>query len=301
MSFLPGTDLLAVTERGGALKLRNQVTGEISEVSGTPEVRHEGQGGMHDIIAGPDFPEDRQIYLSWVRSHGQDAQGVVGRATLDLEEQVLRDLEVLWEQSPAPGSGHFSLRLLIQDEHLFITSGDRQGGAEGAVLRLPLDGDSAPERWTTGSRNILGIDEDSEGRIWITEMGPRGGDELNLLIPGEDYGWPEVSMGSHYDGTPIPDHAPGDGFHPPAAHWNPSISPANLLIYSGELAEDWRDSALIGGLSGEKILRVALGEPAEVLEEWDMGERIRALAEAPDGSIWVLEDGDGGRLYQWFP
>lgn len=303
ISFLSG-DLLAVTERGGAVKLRDQSTGAVTELSGVPEVVHQGQGGMHDLIPGP----DGTVYLSWVRPHEQGAQGVVGRANLNLEENALENLEVIWEQTPAAGNGHFSLRLLIQDGHLFVTSGDRQLGAPaqdhgnnlGSVLRLTLDGDPAPgnpwgdERWTMGNRNILGIDADAAGRIWITEMGPRGGDELNLVLAGENYGWPEASMGSHYDGTPIPDHTAGDGFRAPEVFWNPSISPGNLLIRAD-------GDALIGGLSGERIVRVSLGEPAEILEEWDTGERIRALAEAPDGSVWVLEDGSGGRLYQWRP
>ncbi|MDO5513252.1 PQQ-dependent sugar dehydrogenase, partial [Corynebacterium sp.] len=275
MSFLPGTDHLLVSERRGALQLRDQLTGDVHEISGVPEVHAQGQAGMHDVIPGPTFEQDGMIYLSWVRPHADGAQGVVGRGVLDVDNHRLSDLEEIWEQTPAAGNGHFSLRLLIQDDHLFVTSGDRQemDPAQendtnlGSVLRLTLDGEPAPgnpwgtEQWTMGHRNPLGIAEDARGRIWVSEMGPQGGDELNLLVEGDNYGWPAASMGVHYSGAPIPDHTPGDGFHGPAASWVPAISPGNLLIYSGELFDTWADSALIGGLSGETIVRVELGEP----------------------------------------
>lgn len=249
-------------------------------------------------------------------------QGVVGRAALDLEAAELSDVEVLWEQSPEAGDGHFSLRMLLHDDHLFLTSGDRQVLTPaqemdtnlGKVLRLTLDGEPAPgnpwedeggvaaQFWTIGHRNPLGIAADSSGQVWVSEMGPAGGDELNLLEPGENYGWPEVSMGEHYDGRSIPDHEEGDGYAMPAAWWVPAISPANLLISSGDLFTGWQDSALLGGLSGETLVRVELdGEQATIADDWDLGERIRAVDEAPDGAIWLLEDGSGGRLLELRP
>ncbi|QGU04200.1 PQQ-dependent sugar dehydrogenase [Corynebacterium comes] len=322
MSFLPGTDHLLVSERGGSLQLRDQRTGEVTQVSGMPDVHHAGQAGMHDIILGPDFETDGTVYLSWVRDHDLGAQGVVGRGTLDPDTAALTDLDVIWEQTPTSGDGHFSLRMLIRDAHLFVTSGDRQkfGPAQeketnlGAVVRLTLDGEPAPanpwaeeggvaaELWTIGHRNPLGIAEDEEGNLWVSEMGPRGGDELNLLVEGQNYGWPEASMGVHYDGSPIPDHASGDGFQAPAEYWVPSISPGSLMIYRGELFEGWQGNAFIGGLSGERLVRVQIdGTRADAVEQWDMGERIRAVAEAPDGALWVLEDGNRGRLLELRP
>lgn len=326
MAFLPGTDHLLVTERGGGLKLRNQETGEVREVSGAPEVHHSGQAGMHDVIPGPTFADDGTVYLSWVRDHPRGAQGVVGRGTLDVGTRKLTDLDVIWGQTPAAGDGHLALRLLIQGDHLYVTSGDRQEFTPaqdtadnlGAVVRLTLDGAPAPgnpwagdqdadggaaaELWTIGHRNPLGIAEDATGGIWVSEMGPRHGDELNLLAEGGNYGWPEASMGDHYNGETIPDHADGDGFIPPAAHWVPAISPGNLMIYRGTLFDGWSNSALLGGLSGRNIVRVELdGETATVVGEWDMGARIRAIDEAPDGSLWLLEDGAGGRLRELRP
>lgn len=322
MAFLPGTDHLLISERVGALQLRDQGTGEVREVSGVPEVHHAGQAGMHDVVPGPDFEETGEIYLSWVRPHEEGSQGVLGRATLDTETATLSDVEVLWEQTPAPGDGHYSLRLLVDGEHLFVTSGDRQlmDPAQrsdtnlGKVLRLTLDGEPAPDNplaaeggmaaefWTTGHRNPLGIARDAEGTIWVSEMGPAGGDELNALSAGENYGWPEASMGEHYDGASIPDHTEGDDFHAPAEYWVPAISPGSLAVYDGELFAGWRDSALLGGLSGQALVRVELeGTDARQAARWDMGERIRAVDVAPDGAIWLLEDGTGGRLLELRP
>lgn len=316
MSFLPDTPYLLLTERGGQLQLLDRERGGVRQVSGAPKVLASGQGGLHDVIPGPTFGTDGGIYLSWVREHPRGAQGVVGRATLDPGNASLRDLEVIWEQTPTSGNGHFSLRMLSHEGFLYLTSGDRQKMAPaqelednlGATLRLTLDGEPAPgnpwdsELWTIGHRNPLGIAADGNGDLWVSEMGPRGGDELNLLEAGENYGWPEASMGVHYDGAPIPDHTPGDGFRAPAESWVPSLSPGNLLIYQGDLFPGWRDTALVGGLSGQKLVRVLLDAPeAEVTAEWDAGARVRALAEAPDGAIWLLEDGPGGRLLELRP
>lgn len=322
MTFLPGSEHLLISQRGGELLLRDQASGDVVEVAGVPPVDDGGQGGLHDVAPGATYADDGSVYLSWVRDHPEGAQGVVGRGTLDADRAELTDLEVIWEQDPAAGNGHFALRLLVRDDHLFVTSGDRQEQTPaqdtssnlGGVVRLTPDGDPAPgnpwagddgaaaELWTIGHRNPLGIAEDSQGRIWVSEMGPRHGDELNLLSEGGNYGWPAASMGRHYDGRDIPEHRDGDGFVPPAAYWVPAISPGSLLIYGGDRFDGWSGSALVGGLSGQSLVRVELrDETATVVQEWDMGERVRALAEAPDGAIWVLEDGPGGRLLELTP
>lgn len=311
LEFLPSADALLVTERTGALKLRDQDSGEVEEVSGTPEVVDAGQGGLHDVIASPTFDEDQTIYLSWVRSAENGTQGVVGRAQLDTDQASLENLEVIWEQDPAPGDGHFALRMLILEDLLYVTSGDRQelepaqdtGTNLGTIVRLTLDGGPAPDNpfegdgetaeefWTTGHRNPLGIAADSEDNLWSSEMGPEGGDELNLILQGANYGWPEASMGVHYSGEEIPDHSEEDDFEAPKASWVPAISPGNLMIYQGELFTEWQDSAFLGGLSGENLVRVELdGENAEPVQEWDFGDRIREVEEAPDGAVWIATD-----------
>ena len=222
------------------------------------------------------------------------------------------------------GDGHFSHRLAFSPdgEHLFVSSGDRQLGDPaqdttntlGTIVRLTLDGEpaagnpladeggAAAEIWSWGHRNPLGLEFASDGTLWSSEMGPEGGDELNLIEAGANYGWPEASNGSDYGGGEIPDHADGDGYVAPARSWTPSISPGSLLVYGGDLFEDWQGDAFLGALSGEALVRVDLeGQSSGDAEVFDMGQRIRAVEEGPDGAIWLLEDEGSGRLLRLTP
>jgi glucose/arabinose dehydrogenase len=158
------------------------------------------------------------------------------------------------------------------------------------------------ETWSTGHRNPLGLAFAPDGRLWETEMGPRGGDEVNLILPGRNYGWPRASNGSNYDGVDIPDHRPGDGFEPPKVFWNPSISPAGLIIYTGGLFPQWKGDALFGALSGKALVHVRIrGDQASKADEWDMGHRIRAVGQGQKGEVYLLEDGPGARLLRLTP
>lgn len=158
------------------------------------------------------------------------------------------------------------------------------------------------ETWTSGHRNPLGLAFAPDGRLWETEMGPKGGDELNLIVEGRNYGYPRVSNGTNYNGVEIPDHRAGDGFEAPKAWWNPVISPADLLIYSGTLFPDWKGDALIPGLSGKALVHVQIrGDRATKSEQWDMGKRIRAVDQGPGGEVYLLEDGPGARLLKLTP
>jgi len=158
------------------------------------------------------------------------------------------------------------------------------------------------ETWTVGHRNPLGLAFAPDGRLWEMEMGPKGGDELNLIRPGLNYGYPRVSNGDNYNGVPIADHQPGDGFEPPKVFWNPVISPGDLLIYSGDLFPQWKGDALIPGLSGEALIRVDInGDKASKADQWPMGHRIRAVDQGPRGEVYLLEDGPGGRLLRLEP
>ena len=236
----------------------------------------------------------------------------------------LRSIEALYRATPlVDGDGHFSGRIAFSPDgqYLFFTAGDRQkftpaqdkDASLGKVLRLTPDGKPAagnplaaqgflPEVWSYGHRNLLGIAFDAQGNLWEQEMGPQGGDELNLILPGRNYGWPNVSNGSHYDGRDIPDHAPGDGYEAPKVWWNPVISPGGLMIYSGKLFPQWAGDAFIGGLSSQSLVRVDLnGTQATKGDQWPMGARIRDVAEGPDGAIWVIEDGAKGRLLKLTP
>lgn len=324
MTFLPDGSLL-VTERGGTLKLRTP-SGEVSDIAGTPEVAAAGQGGLGDVVLSPTFATDQTIYLSWAeRGDAGTAGAAVGTAVLDAAGRRLSDLTVIWRQSPkVSGTGHFGHRLAFSSDgrYLFLTSGERQkmqpaqdlGTNLGKVLRLNPDGTPASgnpfadrggvssEIWSYGHRNPLGIAFDPAGNLWSSEMGPRGGDEVNLILEGRNYGWPEVSNGSHYSGEEIPDHGAGDGFEAPKVWWNPSISPGSLMIYTGTAFPQWRGDAFIGALSGQALIRVDLDAPsADKGNQWDFGARIREVEQGPDGAIWLLTDGSGGRLLRLTP
>ena len=325
MTFLPDGGLL-VSERSGRLHLRGE-DGRTVEVGGVPEVVHDGQGGLGDVVASPGFASDRRVYLSWVEAGAGGTGAVVGRARLTgtPEAPELADLAVLWRQQPkTSGSGHFGHRLAFSPDgaYLFVSSGERQkfdpaqdlGTNLGKIVRLDPDGSPAAgnpwadrggvtaEVWSLGHRNPLGLAFDAAGNLWSTEMGPQGGDELNLVEAGSNYGWPLASNGSHYGGADIPDHRDGDGFAPPAVFWNPSISPGSLIIYTGDAFPQWQGDAFIGALSGEALVRVDLsGTTAAEGDTWPMGQRIREVEQAPDGSIWLLEDTPGGRLLRLAP
>lgn len=186
--------------------------------------------------------------------------------------------------------------------------------ALGKIIRLNDDGtvpqgnpwqdkgELARSFWTTGHRNLLGIGFDSDGRLWSHEMGPRHGDELNLIIAGKNYGWPLVSNGDHYSGAEIPDHDSDPSFEAPKEFWVPSIAPSGLVIYDGEMFPDWKGDAFIGGLVSEALIHVDLeGETAGEVERFAWGKRIREVGQGPDGALYVLEDRRGGRLLRLTP
>ena len=163
-------------------------------------------------------------------------------------------------------------------------------------------GEIARQFWTVGHRNMLGIAFDADGRLWVHEMGPRHGDELNIILAGQNYGWPLVSNGDHYSGKPIPDHDTRPEFEAPRTFWVPSIAPSGLVIYDGDMFADWKGSAIIGGLVSRALIRVDLkGDTAKEAERFKWGERIREVEQGPEGALYVLEDGSGGRLLKLTP
>ena len=324
MTFLPDGRLL-VTEKGGALVL--VADGErVGTIDGVPSVEPAGQGGLGDVVLHPDFAENGLVYLSYVEREGGLSGAVVDRFRLDLTDTggTLSEGTRVWDQEPkVSGNGHYSHRVAFgPDGMMFVTSGDRQKmvpaqettGNLGKIVRLNDDG-SVPEgnpfaaeggvaeqHWTTGHRNPLGIDFDGEGRLWAHEMGPRGGDELNLIEAGTNYGWPLASDGRHYSGAPIPDHAERPEFNGPEESWVPSISPAGFVIYDGDVFADWRGDGIIGGLSSQAVIRVDIeGASASEAERYSWDARIREIEQGPDGYVWVLEDGEDGRLVRLEP
>jgi glucose/arabinose dehydrogenase len=322
MTFLPDGRLLVTEKRGRLLVVTQQ--GEISRpVEDVPNVDYRGQGGLGDVVLHPDFANNKLVYLSYAESGtGKTRGAAVARGRLEFNDRgqgFFRDAEVIWRQVPkVTDDGHYGHRIAFDsDGFLFISSGDRQKfdpaqhmtGNLGKIVRLNDDGtvpednpffdrgDITAEIWTLGHRNPLGLAFDAEGRLWNTEMGPRDGDELNLVKKGENYGYPIVSNGVHYSGEDIPNHDTRPEFAAPNAYWVPTIAPAGFIFYSGELFPEWRGSAMIAGLAPRAIIRVAIsGEEATEVERFDMGKRIREIEQGPDGAVWVLEDRDGGRL-----
>jgi len=325
MTFLPGGGLL-VTEKAGRLKLR-MANGRVLDVAGVPSVAYGGQGGLGDVVLHPDFANNRFVYLSFAEAGAGGRGAAVGRGRLVIEGNAARleGFQILWRQEPKfDGRGHYGHRIAFSPDgrFMFISSGERQqftpaqdrNSNAGKILRLtdtgmvPSDnpfydrGRVTSQIWSLGHRNPLGLAFDARGRLWEHEMGPRGGDEMNLIERGSNYGYPIVSNGDHYDGRDIPDHSTRPEFNAPEITWTPVISPSSLLFYSGSLFPAWRGSALIGGLSSEALIRVTFeGNSAREAERWDMGERIREVEQAPDGAVWLLEDGENGRLLRLSP
>lgn len=318
MTFLPKTNQALITEQKGKLLLWN-TDGKTVEVGGVPTVAYGGQGGLGDVIVHPDFANNQFVYLSFAEAGEGGFGAAVARGKLGTAagKPMLTDVQVIWRQEPkVSGKGHFGHRLAFgPDGMLYISSGDRQkfdpaqdlNQNLGKIVRL-TDGGMIPsdnpfydqgrvksQVWSYGHRNPLGIAFDAQGRLWNQEMGPKGGDELNLVKKAANYGYPKVSNGDHYDGRDIPDHKAGDGFEAPKVFWNPAISPGGLMIYSGNLFASWKGSAFLAALGSKALVRVKLdGEMASKADQWDMGARIREVEQGPDGAIWLLEDGDNG-------
>ncbi|HVL77786.1 MAG TPA: PQQ-dependent sugar dehydrogenase [Sphingomicrobium sp.] len=335
MEFLPASggrnaNMALVTEREGNLWLVDVTSGQRQQVSGVPSVRVAGQGGLGDVVVHPEFAGNRRIYLSYAEAGPNETAGAAlgyGTLVIGQGQPRIEGFRVIWRQMPkVTGNGHFAHRMVFApDGHLFVTSGDREkmqpaqdmASDLGKIMRMTAEGEPVPggpyaDRggraayyWSIGHRNPLGIAFAPDGRLWSSEMGPRHGDELNLILPGRNYGWPEASYGSHYRGGAIPDeHAPR-GFEEPKLWWTPAISPGGLLIYTGDLFPRWRGNAFVPGLSGQNLVRVELdGERAREAERWGMNARIRAVEQGPRGEIYLLEDGRSpgkGRLLRLEP
>jgi len=332
-TFLPGTRLLFITEKPGTMKFVDTASGRVGNVSGLPKVDYGGQGGLGDVAFLPAEAASevgtRTIYLSWAEAGENDTRGaVVGRGTLacaTADACAIEGLEVIWRQAPkVTGRGHYSHRIAVSPDghYLFVSSGERQkmepaqdtSNNLGSVVRLNLDGTpadgnaftgeagKAQDIWSFGHRNLLGLAFDDKGRLWEIENGPAGGDELNLVEKGANYGWPRVSDGDHYDGTPIPRNSTSTAFHQSAITWNPVIAPGSLMFYRGNLFPDFKGNALIAGLATYSIVRVAIdGEKGHEVARYILDNRIRGVIEGPSGALWVIEDGENGRLLELRP
>lgn len=326
MTFVPGTRAALITEKAGKLKLW-QESGPTLDVAGVPAVAYGGQGGFGDIIVAPDFATSGTVYLSWIEPGVGGTYGaVVGMARLvQGATPRLEGLKTIWTQSPkVTGRGHYSHRLAFSPDgkYLFIGSGERQKfdpaqdmqANLGKIVRLNPDGSVPADNpfaaqggvtaqiWSLGHRNILGLTFDGAGQLWNQEMGPKGGDEVNLVAAKANYGYPIVSNGDHYDGKDIPDHPTRPEFAAPKLWWNPAISPGGLAWYNGDLYPGWKNSLLMGALSGEGLIRMGInGDQLTKSDRWDFGTRIREVEVRDDGTVWLLIDGEDGKLVKLVP
>ena len=335
VAALPDGRLL-VTEKPG--RLRIFANGQLSApIDGVPKTsyreRKAEQGGLLDVAVDANFATNRRIYLSY--SEAADKQspdqketddkrfggyldlsdnllvgGAVARATLDGNR--LTDVQVIWRQTPKTiGRGHFGHRMLVaKDGGLFVTSGDRmrfdpaqdRNSNLGKVVRVDPNGSPAKEEmWSIGHRNMLAIAQHASGGIYVLEMGPLNGDELNLIERGGNYGWPVVSDGDNYDKSPIPDHRTRPEFKAPLKTWTPVISPSGALFYDGSLFP-WKGDLIVGGLSSQAIIRLTLdGNKVTNEERLDMGRRMRDVLQASDGAIIAVTDDKQGELLRLTP
>lgn len=335
MAALPKVDnkppKLLVTQKTGELFIVDTATGAKTAVAGVPKVAYGGQGGLGDIIIAPDFATSNNVYISYVEAGKGSDSNIFGAKVIkaklsDFNSSApnLQSITPIWQQTPKmKGQGHYSHRLLFSPDgrYLYISSGERQEKTPaqdmtvnlGKIIRLNPDGtvpadnpfmnknnDISAQFWTIGHRNVLGMAFDDSGKFWAHEMGPRGGDEFNLIEKGKNYGWPLVSNGRNYTGTDIPDHDTRPEFAAPAITWTPVISPSSMSIYSSGKYSDfpaWQGNALISGLSSKALIVVNFDENNAASERYryDMGERIRSVL-VVNGEVWLLEDGAEGRL-----
>lgn len=325
MAWLPGGDML-VTERPGRLRVVRNGRLVPGAVSGLPAVyREAGQGGFMDVVPHPDFAQNRLVYLSYGKPNADGSQGTTTVVRGRLEGDAMVDVEEIFEADAwGSNNNHFSGRMVFdQDGYLYVSVGDRQVDPDlgfrhpaqdlsnhlGKIVRLHDDGTvprdnpfvrrpgARPEIWTYGNRNPQGLAVDPEtGTLWITDHGPRGGDELNRVVRAGNYGWPVLTYGIHYDGRVITDETERPGMISPDFVWVPSIGTSGLTLYRGDRFPWWRGNALAGGMVGEQLARVTLGTGRALGEEKLLAGavgRIRDVRTGPDGLVYLALEGLG--------
>jgi len=316
IGFLPDGGML-VTERGGRL-LHFTPLGDVQTVGGLPRIDVNGQGGLLDVLVPRDFAESRDIFLSYAKRQGRGSGTAVAKATLSPDGNRLQDVRDIFEMSRGTSGGrHFGSRIVEGDDgYLYITIGDRgdRHSAQdmsieaGSVVRIARDGRipadnpfrsveaARPGLYSIGHRNPQGAALDAQGNFWVVEHGARGGDEINFVEPGLNYGWPVISYGTHYSGFSIGEGTEKEGLEQPAHYWDPSIAPSGMMIYQGDMFPEWRGDIFVGSLKFDMISRLDVnGKSAQEVERISgpETERVRDIRQAPDGSIWFLSVGNG--------
>ena len=329
LAFLPDGRML-VTERAGRLRIVT-AKGELSKpVANVPKVVARSQGGLLDIILDRDFAKNRTIYFSYAEPFNGGARTALARATLDAgETPALRDVKVIFQQAGAASRGqHFGGRIAQgADGNIFVTTGDHFSGRDmaqtldndlGKVVRITRDGEAPKDNpfanrsgarailWSYGHRNPQGLAiNPADGSLWEQEHGARGGDEINIIQPGKNYGWPVVSYGVNYDGSPVgTGKQQAQGMEDPVWHWTPSIAPSGMAFYTGDLFPQWKGSLFSGALRAQFLSRLEIKDGKPVKEErllTNLNERIRDVRQGPDGALYLLTDADNGRILRVTP
>lgn len=317
---------LAITEKGGTMRIVTK-EGAVSEaITGFPEVDHRNQGGLLDVAPAPDFETSRLLYFSLAERTSEGSLTAVGKGRLSDDELVIENFTIIYRAIPYfDNSMHFGSRLTFDNAgNIFVTTGERSSletrynaqkleTAHGKVLHItpegqPVDGNPflntpgvLPEIYSYGHRNPQGLDiHPTTGEIWISEMGPRGGDEINLIKPGKDYGWPTITYGIEYNGNTIGDGiTQHEGMEQPVYYWDPVLSPGGMTFYSSNAIPEWENNLFIGGLSSKHIARLVIRDNKVVGEERlleDQNERIRDVEEGSDGALYAVTD--SGKLFR---
>ncbi len=326
LAFLPRGDML-VTERPGRLRIVGS-DGRISEpIAGVPDVYDVGQGGLLDVRLAPDFAESKVIFLSYAEPGEGGGATAVARARLDRDAMALRDLEVIFRQTPkSRGGRHFGSRIVFRDDGtLWITIGDR-GERERAqnltinraqVIRINPDGsipednpfvgapDRLPEVWSYGHRNAQGAAKHPEtGALWLHEHAAQGGDEVNIPAAGKNYGWPVIHYGEDYGGGQFGEGTKKAGYAQPIYYWDPSIAPSGMAFYTHTRVPAWQGDAFVGALKYRMLVRLDVENNRIIHEERmlrELDHRIRAVDQGPDGSLYLLTDARNGRILKVTP
>ena len=311
---LPNGDFL-VTEKAGRLRVVS-AKGELgAPLAGVPKVDERGQGGLLDVALSPQFESDRVVYFSFSEPRQGGNGTSVARAVL--ADKALKDVRVLFRVTPTyAGTMHYGSRLAFgPDGMLYVSTGDRSDAPMrkyaqdpkstlGKIVRLAPDGSKA-EIWTSGHRNVQAMAFDPQGRLWVVEHGTRGGDELNRIEKGKNYGWPRVAYGEEYSGQPIPGAVTSKpGYEQPVYYWDPVIAPSGAQFYTGDAFPEWRGSLFTGGLKDRKLVRLTMREGKVAGEEHlleDRGQRIRDVRQGPDGALYVVTDEADGELWRIAP
>ncbi|WP_203291690.1 PQQ-dependent sugar dehydrogenase [Maricaulis parjimensis] len=320
--FLPDGDML-VSERSGRLRYVEDGTLRPRPVAGLPDILVDNQGGLLGLALHPEFETNRWVYFAFAEGRSAANHTALARGRLSEDGSALEAVETLFRVNIDKARGfHFGGRLaFLQDGTLILGLGE--GGRYrdeaqnlanhlGTIIRLNDDGTvpfdnpfattrgALPEIYSWGHRNVQGIALNPQtGSVWVNEHGPRGGDEINILRPGRNYGWPVISYGINYDGTPVSDATHADGMEQPIWFWDPSIAPSAMTFYQGEEFPDWQGDLLVAALVAQKLVRFEV-EGDRIISQEDMltglGERFREVALGPDGHVYLLTDARNGRL-----